>query len=61
VPKGSILGPLLFLLYSNDLPQVFQGTNFVLYTDDTNILVTDKEEEVLQHKIAFVIQYHCII
>jgi len=38
------------------LPLIFQGVNFVLYADDTNILAVDKYEEALQHKIAFVIQ-----
>jgi len=35
---------------------IFQGVNFVLYAYDTSILVVDKEEEMLQHKIAFVMQ-----
>ena len=48
IPQGSSLGPVVFLIYINDLPNCSNALTFRIFADDTNVFASARDLKVLE-------------
>ena len=56
MPEGSTLGPLLFLLYANNISRVLSDEKVKLLADDTNLFISGLDVNILKQKSNYCIE-----
>lgn len=59
VPQGSILGPLFFIIYMNDISRASDLFKFILYADDTSLFTTHSNENLINKELQKVYHWLC--
>ena len=53
VPQGSVLGPLLFIIYTNDLSNCLKHAHAIVFADDTTIYESSYDQNELYNKLNY--------
>ena len=59
IPQGSVLGPLLFLIYINDLHKSIKYCSVRHFADDTNLLISDNSPKKIQDHVNSDLKHLC--
>ena len=57
VPQGSILDPLVLIIFANDIVDVLRNSRIIKYADDTVLHVADNSIEIIESQLSDDLNY----